>query len=196
MKREEQKQKRQANSKGVDESTPPSKRQKVAADNTALVRTANTDRVDDQALHDLAVELDEDSKDESDSDSDDLNPETNSNGPEEQTAADDVSQDTSVQDALTGEAVLPMPDEEILEERCAVYLETAQRQKLTQPWKTQKGKASAREPGPKLLDMVNAQRRKLMCRRIPVKLAFNSDRAGECYLPNMEQLHAHVWRRT
>ena len=162
-KREEQKQKRQANSKGVNESTPPSECQKVAADSVALVNTATTDGTNDHVLDDLIIELDEDSdsEDESDSDSNDLEPGTDGDGSEEQMATDDVLQDTSEQGAPTGDAVLPMPDEKVLKERRAVYLEAARGQKLTR--KIQKGKASVKELGPELLDMVNAQKRKLMC---------------------------------
>lgn len=187
-KKEEQKRKRQADSEKVDESTPPSKRQKVAADSATPTGTVNMSGAQD-VPSDLLVEFDaghEDSEDESDSDEDDIEPTSDDDGHQEEAATEHLSHNSVAQDAITGDAIFPMPDKEILEKRRAVYLETARQHKVTQPQKKPKGKAPAKEPGPELLDMVNTRRRKLMCRRIPVKLAFNSDQAGEYYLPNRE----------
>ena len=125
-KKEKQKQKCQAISKGTNEVAPPSKRQRSMVDGAVLVGMASEDGTNDIS-GDLSIELDrshKDSEDESDSNSDDSELKTDGND-HEQTAAEKVSQDISAQGALTEEAIFPMPDEKIMEERRAVYLEAA-----------------------------------------------------------------------
>lgn len=68
-----------------------------------------------------------------------------------------------------------MPDMSFLESRRQAYADTARRKKAA----TKGAKKAEEELDPEVMDFVNAGRRGLGCHRVPVKLVFRSEDAGE-----------------